>query len=179
MFKTTLKRLCDFERIGFGRKNIRELCTAQSVRRVHFAHPSALCGCEIGQNSPELSLFVAGSTDTVCVIGIVNVNIVGSIANGERIYASRHRPGMAIAQSQVPVGSFLRKKHVLLGMALESKKTSKTPDEVHLVKCFVCIVLDVSRQELLEEIEELYEVNETRTDEQIKVHSKKTWRRAY
>ena len=115
-------------------------------------------------------------TDTVCVIGIVNVKVVGSVENGERIYASRDRPGKAIPQSHMPVGSFLRKKHVLLGMALESKRSSRSLDEVHLTKCFVCIVLDVSRQELLQEIEDLYEVNEKRTEEQIRLSSKKTWR---
>ena len=78
----------------------------------------------------------------------------------------------------MPVGSFLRKKHVLLGMALETMK-SKTLDDVHLVKCFVCIVLDVSRKELLEEIEDLYQVNEERTAEKIKIANKKTWRRKF
>ena len=76
----------------------------------------------------------------------------------------------------MPVGSFLRKKHVLLGMALETKKCAKTLDDVNLVKCFVCIVLDVSRKEMLEEIEDLYEVNERRTEEQIKIANKRTWR---
>lgn len=116
-------------------------------------------------------------TDTVCVIGMVNVKVVGSVQNGERIYASTDHPGKAIPQSHMPVGSFLRKKHVLLGMAMESKPKTKTLNEVNLVKCFVCVVLDVSRQELLEEIESLYEVNEKRTEEQIKVSSKKTWKR--
>ena len=117
----------------------------------------------------------ATKTDTICVIGIVNVKVVGSIENGERIYASTDRPGKAIPQSHMPVGSFLRKKHALLGMALETKK-SKTLDDAHLVKCFVCIVLDVSRKELQEEIEDLYQVNEERTAEQIKIANKKTWR---
>lgn len=76
----------------------------------------------------------------------------------------------------MPVGSFLRKKHVLLGMALETKKSTKILDEVQLVKCFVCVVLDVSRNELLEEIEVLYEANEKRTEEQVKFASKRTWR---
>ena len=76
----------------------------------------------------------------------------------------------------MPVGSFLRKKHVLLGMALETKKNTKKLDDVHLVKCFVCIVLDVSRKELLEEIEDLYEVNEKRTEQAIKIANKRTWR---
>ena len=109
------------------------------------------------------------------MIGIVNVKVVGSIENGERIYASTDSPGKAMPQSHMPVGSFLRKKHVLLGMALEAKKC-KTLDEVNLVECFVCIVLDVSRKEQMEEIEHLYEVNEKRTEEKIKIATRRTWR---
>ena len=122
-----------------------------------------------------LSFLLAAQTDTICVIGIVNVKVVGSVENGERIYASTTDPGKAIPQSHMPVGTFLRKKHVLLGMAMETKKCAKMLDEVNLSKCFVCIVLDVSRHELLEEIETLYEVNQKRTEEQIKVESKRTW----
>lgn len=117
--------------------------------------------------------------DTICVIGIVNVKVVGSVENGERIYASNDTPGKAIPQSHMPIGPFLRKKHVLLGMAMETKKSTKVLDEVHLVKCFVCIVLDVSRNELLQEIEDLYEANKKRTEEQIKFASKRTWRSKY
>ena len=120
-------------------------------------------------------IFLAKEADTICVIGIVNVKVVGSIENGERIYASTDSPGKAIPQSHLPVGTFLRKKHVLLGMALETNKNARKIDAFQLVKCFVCIVLDVSRQELLEEIEELYEKNENRTEEQIKRNNKKTW----
>ncbi|XP_028414401.1 uncharacterized protein LOC114537548 isoform X2 [Dendronephthya gigantea] len=116
-------------------------------------------------------------TDTVCVIGIVNVKVVGSIENGERIYASSNNPGKAIPQSYMPVGSFLRKKHVLLGMALETKKCTTMLDDVQLVKCFVCIVLDVNRRELFDEIEELYEVNEKRTREEIRNAHKRTWKK--
>ena len=109
----------------------------------------------------------------------MNVKVVGSIENGERIYASSKNPGKAIPQSYMPVGNFLRKNHVLLGMALETKKCTKMLDEVQLVKCFVCIVLDVSRRELFEEIEELYEVNEKRTREQITISNKRTWKSKY
>lgn len=114
-------------------------------------------------------------SDTVCVIGIVPVKVAGSIDNGERIYASVDRPGKAIPQSHMPVGPLLRKKHVLLGMALE-KKHCKQLDAVNLVKCFVCVVLDASRKELLEEIEDLYENTENYTEKQIKLASKRTWR---
>ena len=120
-------------------------------------------------------LCIDTKADTICVIGIVNVKVVGSVENGERIYASTNSPGKATPQSHMPVGSFLRKKHVLLGMALETKKSTKILDEVQLVKCFVCVVLDVSRNELLEEIEDLYEANEKRTEEQIKFSSRRTW----
>lgn len=122
-----------------------------------------------------LYLLLVVKTDTVCVIGIVNVKIVGSVENGERIYASTDNPGKAIPQTHMPVGSFLRKKHVLLGMALETKKCTSMLDDTHLVKCFVCVVLDVSRKELLEEIEDVYGWYEKSTEQQIKVANKKTW----
>ena len=122
----------------------------------------------------NIYIFLECATDTVCVIGIVNVKVVGSVENGERIYASVDRPGKAIPQSHLPVGSFLRKKHVLLGMALE-RKFPKSFEDSHLVKCFVCIILDVNRTEILEEVERLYEANEKSTQEQIKISSKKTW----
>ena len=117
-------------------------------------------------------------TDTVCVIGMVNVKVIGSVENGERIYASIDKPGKAIPQSHLPVGSFLRKKHTLLGTAMERRSPKFLEDE-HLVKCFVCIVLDVGRQDVLEEVEEIYELSEKSTREQIKFASKKTWNSEY
>ncbi len=116
-----------------------------------------------------------GKTDTVCVIGIVNVKVIGSVENGERVYASIDRPGKAIPQSHLPVGSFLRKKHALLGMSME-RKSPKSLEEAHLVKCFLCVVLDVGRQDVLEEVEVMYELTEKSTHEQIKHASKKAWR---
>ena len=117
-----------------------------------------------------------GKTDTVCVIGIVKVKVAGSVENGERIYASVDRPGKAVPQSHLPVGSFLRKKHALLGMSLESK-SPKSLNEVNLVQCFVCIVLDVGRQDVLDEVENMYEESEKSTQEKIKYASKKAWRK--
>jgi hypothetical protein len=122
-----------------------------------------------------LYFYPEGKTDTVCVIGIVNVKVIGSVENGERVYASIDRPGKAIPQSHLPVGSFLRKKHALLGMSLE-RKTPKSLEEPHLVRCFVCIVLDVGRQDVFNEVEHMYEKSEKSTQEQIKYASKKAWR---
>ena len=116
-----------------------------------------------------------GKTDTVCVIGIVKVKVTGSVENGERIYASVDRPGKAVPQSHLPVGSFLRKKHALLGMSLETK-SPKSLNEVNLVQCFVCIVLDVGRQDVLHEVENMYEESEKSTQEKIRYASKKAWR---
>lgn len=114
-------------------------------------------------------------TETVCVIGIVGVKVIGSVENGERIYASIDLPGKAIPQSHLPVGSFLRRKHLLLGMSME-RKTPKSLEEEHLVQCFVCIVLDVGRQDVLNEVENIYELTEKSTKEQIRFASKKAWR---
>jgi hypothetical protein len=116
-----------------------------------------------------------GKTDTVCVIGIVKVKVIGSVENGERVYASLDRPGKAIPQSHLPVGSFLRRKHTLLGMSLE-RKSPKSLEEEQLVECFVCIVLDMGRQDILNEVEQIYELSEKSTHEKIKYASKKAWR---
>lgn len=106
------------------------------------------------------------------------MKVLGSVENGERIYSSINRPGKAIPQSHLPVGSFLRKKHVLLGTAME-RKDPKSLDEEHLVKCFVCIVLDVGRMDVLEEVEVLYETSEKQTHYKIKMASKRAWKRKY
>ena len=108
--------------------------------------------------------------DRICVIGIVNVKVVGSLENGKRIYASTNYLGKVMSQSHMPVGSLF-----FLCMAFETKKSTKTLDEVQVVKCFVCVALNVSRKELLEEIEVLYEANEKRTEEQVKFSSKRKW----
>ena len=55
------------------------------------------------------------TTDTVCVLGIVNVKIVGSVQSGERIYASNEYPGKAVPQSHLLHGVGERHE-VLLGM---------------------------------------------------------------
>ena len=106
---------------------------------------------------------------------MVNVKVIGSVENGERVYASIDRPGKAIPQSHLPVGSFLRRKHTLLGMAME-RKFSKSLEQEHLVRCFVCIVLDIGRQDVLHEVEEIFELSEKSTYEQIKFASKRAWR---
>ena len=106
---------------------------------------------------------------------MVNVKVIGSIENGERVYASIDRPGKAIPQSHLPIGSFLRKQHTLLGMAME-QKSSKSLEEEHLVRCFVCVVLDVGRQDILREVEEIFESSEKSTHDQIKFASKRAWR---
>lgn len=116
------------------------------------------------------------ATDTVCVIGIVNVKVVGCVQNGERIYASVNYPGKAIPQSHLPVGSFLRNRHFLLGMAME-RKFSRSFEDAHLVKCFVCIVLDVNRREILDEMENLYAVTEMSLKARVLRAQRRTWKR--
>ena len=114
------------------------------------------------------------ATDTVCVIGIVNVKVIGSVQNGERIYASMNYPGKAVPQSHLPISRFSRKQHFLLGMALESKFSISFEHE-HLVKCFVCIVLDISRKEIQDEVERMCKMTEKLTSEHVRRSQKKTY----
>ena len=106
----------------------------------------------MGENN---SVFT-GQTDIVCVIGMVKVQIVGSVRTGERIYASTEDPGTGIPESHLPLGAFIIRNHTLLGMAMETCK-SRRHGEVNLVKCFVCIVLGINSHQLATEVENILE----------------------
>lgn len=99
---------------------------------------------------------LTGQTDIVCVIGMVKVQIGGSVRTGERIYASTDNPGTGIPESHLPLGAFIVRNHTLLGMAMETCKP-RYHDEVNLVKCFVCIVLGINSHQLSDEVENIME----------------------
>lgn len=101
---------------------------------------------------------VSDPTDTVCVIGVINVKCMGSVRAGERIYATvdLENPGTAIPESHLPPSVVYGRTSILLGMSMEEKKASKL-DDVNLVQCFVCIVLGVSDKEITAEIETMYD----------------------
>lgn len=100
--------------------------------------------------------FNTAQTDIVCVIGMVKVQILGSVRTGERIYASTDYPGTGIPESHLPLGAFIIRSHTLLGMAMEPCKP-RYHDEVNLVKSFVCIVLGINSQQLSSEVENIME----------------------
>jgi len=56
-----------------------------------------------------------GSTDAVCVIGMIGVQVQGSVHTGERIYTSAMNDGIAIPESHLPIGSFYTKENTMLG----------------------------------------------------------------
>ncbi|XP_068741090.1 uncharacterized protein [Montipora capricornis] len=97
-----------------------------------------------------------GQTDIVCVIGMVKVQVMGSVRTGERIYASTDDPGKAIPESHLPLGAFVIRNHTLLGMAMEGCKLRRY-GEVNSVKCFVCIVLGINSFQLASEVENIME----------------------
>ena len=80
------------------------------------------------------------SSDLVCVIGMVNVKVLGPIENGERIYASLEHPGVAIPQSRVceAVSSDV----FLLGQTLVGAEAESS--EVNLVQSFVSVMLSIT-----------------------------------
>ena len=71
---------------------------------------------------------------------MVSVKVLGSVKNGERIYASLEHPGVAISQSRV--SDVVYSDAFLLGQALESQDAKD--DEVNLVQSFVSILLSIS-----------------------------------
>ncbi|XP_048583396.1 uncharacterized protein LOC116619128 isoform X2 [Nematostella vectensis] len=116
-----------------------------------------------------------GKTDSVCVIGMVSVQVTGSVQPGERVFTSNEHPGTAIPESHLPVGAFITNRNTLLGMAMEASVPNK-PGGCNLVKCFVCIVLGIGNQQLAKEVENIMNGTERSLKEVIKV-SKRTWKK--
>lgn len=119
-----------------------------------------------------------GQTDIVCVIGMVKVQIVGSVQTGERIYASTDNPGTGVPESHLPLGAFIIRNHTLLGMAMETCK-SRYHDEVNLVKSFVCIVLGINSRQLSNEVENIMENIDMDIKVAIGKSNKRTCRRMF
>lgn len=116
-----------------------------------------------------------GSTETVCVIGLVKVKVLGTVQNGERIYVALHQPGVAIPETQIPLRPMADRRPVLLGQALESKP-SNSQDNVKLVQCFVSIVLGIQSGQINAAIEDLQEKMQ-RKFEDVVVKDRSKWLR--
>ena len=101
-------------------------------------------------------LTISGRTETVCVIGIVKVKVLGTVQNGERIYVALDTPGVAVPETQIPLRPMADRSPTLLGQALESQ-TSYRLDSVHLVRCFVSIVLGIQSGQITNAIDNLQE----------------------
>ena len=93
--------------------------------------------------SPK-TFFVSDPTDVVCVIGIVKVKVRGQVQNGERIYASLS-PYPGVAMPEHVIKQVTSEELTLIGQSLESVK-DESPDAVHLVSCFVSILLTIQSQ---------------------------------
>lgn len=109
------------------------------------------------------------------MIGMVKVQVEGTVRSGERIYASMNLPGTAIPESHLPLRTFMSKDHTLLGMAMEGFQARKH-GEVNLVKCFVCIVLGINSQQLTREVENILDCMEMDIKVAINRSTKKTWK---
>jgi len=117
-------------------------------------------------------------TDIVCVIGMVKVQIVGSVRTGERIYASTDDPGTGIPETHLPLGAFMFRNHTLLGMAMETCKPRRH-GEVNLVKCFVCIVLGINSHQLSDEVKNIMENIDMDINVAIGKSNRRTCRRMF
>lgn len=116
-------------------------------------------------------LFV-GTTETVCVIGLVKVKVLGTVQNGERVYAAVHQPGVAIPETQIPLRAMAGRTPKLLGQALESR-TSYKQDSIHLVHCFVSIVLGIQSGQLTNAINDLQERMQGRFEDVVVMNRSK------
>ncbi|XP_068741308.1 uncharacterized protein [Montipora capricornis] len=98
--------------------------------------------------------FEKGATDTVCVIGLVKVKVHGTVQNGERVYVSLDKPGVAIPETQIPLRPMAGCTLTRLGHAMESKE-GHSHDAVHLLQCFVSIVLGIQSRQIATAINNL------------------------
>lgn len=113
-----------------------------------------------------------GTTETVCVIGLVKVKVLGTVQNGERVYAAVHQPGVAIPETQIPLRAMAGRTPTLLGQAMESK-TSYKQDSSHLVYCFVSIVLGIQSGQLTNAINDLQERMQGRFEDVVVMNRSK------
>lgn len=114
-----------------------------------------------------------GRTETVCVIGIVRVKVLGTVQNGERVYVALDKPGVAVPETQIPLRPMADRTPTLLGQALESK-TSHVQDDVGLVRCFVSIVLGIQSGQIASAVNNLQQRMQG-TFEEVIVKDRSRW----
>ena len=87
----------------------------------------------------------------------MKVKCVGSVRAGERLYATvdMKRGGVATPGSGLPASALLGGNNTLLGMSMEEVK-AKDPQDVSLVRSFVCIVMGISSKQISMEVEGMY-----------------------
>lgn len=85
------------------------------------------------------------------MIGMVRVKVMGSVRNGERIYASIENPGVGLPQSRLVDAT--SKDAVLLGQSLES--TSCKSYDVTRPQCFVSLILTIGTGHVTQVIDDL------------------------
>lgn len=100
-----------------------------------FLSPELMAGCS-----------VLGLDDLVCVIGMVNVKVLGPVKNGERIFASLEHSGVAIPQSRL--NGRVASDAFLLGQTLERRNAEE--NDVNLVQSFVSILLSITSSHMAE-----------------------------
>lgn len=90
-------------------------------------------------------------SDLVCIIGMVNVKVLGSVENGERLYSSLEHPGVAIPQSRLC--DAVSKDAFLLGQTLEGSDANTS--NIHLVQSFVSALLSITNGHLADAFDDV------------------------
>lgn len=119
-----------------------------------------------------MSSSISATSDLVCVIGMVDVKVLGPVENGERIYASLEHPGVGIPQSRVfdAVSSDV----FLLGQTLAGVEAKS--DEVKLVQSFVSVMLSISASHVTRAVGDLREHMKEDVKTEVKQIKKKCLR---
>jgi len=83
------------------------------------------------------------------------------------------KPGVAVPETQIPLRPMADRTPTLLGQALESKR-SHLQDGVHLVQCFVSIVLGIQSGQIANAVNNLQERMQG-TFEDVVVKDRSRW----
>ncbi|XP_057307187.1 uncharacterized protein LOC130645273 [Hydractinia symbiolongicarpus] len=105
---------------------------------LHNAKDVFLMGVVTNSQYLECNFKQEGRTATICMLGLVKVKVVGSVYQGEGLYASPDLPGATVSQHHIEKRQQEEHQHALIGHAFQ--KIECEDNKEHSVQALVSIV---------------------------------------
>eukprot|EP00111_Clytia_hemisphaerica_P023069 TCONS_00067868-protein len=80
------------------------------------------------------------STETICLMGVVPVKVIGKVQPRDALYSCPDHPGVAISQSELSNDDTEKSKYAFVGMAFEGKPLNDTK-----TICFVMTIISMNQ----------------------------------